>query len=79
MGLASKNPPGGPNCDARHDAPSTATRPNRLADDAYPSQEAIGTAWKGEIREAVYFHENRRAGITTVEDGAILKDVDHEA
>ena len=31
---------------------------------------------KGEPEEALYFHENRRAGITTVEDPVILKNVE---
>jgi hypothetical protein len=52
---------------------ATATQPNCLVDDAYPSPEAIAAAWRREPREAVYFHENRRAGITTVEDQEIQK------
>jgi hypothetical protein len=57
---------------------ATATRPGPFVDGTYPTPGLIAAAWKKEPREARYFHENRRAGIATTEDEAILKDLERE-
>ena len=55
---------------------ATATRPNCLADDAYPSASTVATAWVSEPEQAQYFHENRRAGITTFDDPSIVRYIE---
>ncbi len=51
---------------------ATATRPPSL-NPSYATPEAIAKAWKQAPKQQRYFDENRRAGITTADDDAIIK------
>ncbi len=51
---------------------ATATVPT-LQDGKYATPETIAEAWENALKYQRYFDENRRAGITTADDYAIIK------
>ena len=55
---------------------ATATVPTLNSDRSYASPGAIALAWKKAPKEQRYFDENRRAGITTADDYAIMQHLD---
>jgi hypothetical protein len=55
---------------------ATATRPNCLVEGTYPSADTIAAAWISEPNQVQYFHENRRAAITTHDDPEIVKYIE---